>query len=79
MKLSYESGKGYFYDNRMIEYWNGCHKGEWVPDQPYVTRWRAGLDLFAAIEAHYNCRRPMARLGGISPAQFEANVAELRH
>ena len=50
-----------------------------LPEQNYVSRSLAKLDLFEYIEVHYNRRRPKTRLGGLSPAQFEAkHLAEFR-
>lgn len=73
------SRKGDCYDNTMMESWNARYKVEWLPEQNYVSRSLAKLDLFEYIEVHYNRRRPKTRLGGLSPAQFEAkHLAEFR-
>ena len=73
------SRKGDCYDNAMMESWNARYKVEWLPEQTYVSRSLAKLDVFEYIEVHYNRRRPKARLGGLSPAQFEAKyLAEFR-
>lgn len=63
--------KGDCYDNAAMESWNGKYKVEWIPDQVYLSRSLAKLDLFTYIETQYNRYRPVARLGGLSPIQFE--------
>ena len=74
------SGKGDCYDNAMMESWNARFKVEWVRDYDYVSRELGKLDVFTYIETHYNRRRPMARLGGLSPIQFEnKHVTEFRN
>lgn len=74
------SGRGDCYDNAMMESWNARFKVEWLPDYAYVSRELGKLDVFTYIETHYNRRRPMARLGGLSPIQFEhKHAAEFRN
>lgn len=57
------------YDNAMME----SFKVEWIPDCAYALRELGKLDVFTYIdiEAHYNLRCPMARLGDLSSIQFE--------
>jgi len=65
------SAKGTCYDNAPMESFWGTLKNELVYQQPYATREQAIKEITDYIEMFYNRQRRQARLGYLSPAQYE--------
>jgi len=63
---------GDFYDNALAENLWPAIKVELVYPNTWRTRDEAGQGLFRYIEGWYNPRRIQARLGGLSPDEYEA-------
>ena len=65
------SRKGNCYDNAPMESWFGTLKSELTHHQHYRTRHEAIREIVEYIEVFYNRQRRHAKLGNISPAEFE--------
>jgi len=65
------SAKGNCYDNAPMESFWGTLKNELVYPQHYATRQQAIREITEYIEIFYNRQRRQARLGYLSPAQYE--------
>lgn len=65
------SRKGNCWDNAVMERFWGSLKAERTNGRVYPTRLMAKIDVIDYIEMFYNCKRPHATLGYLSPMQFE--------
>jgi putative transposase len=65
------SAKGNCYDNAPMESFWGTLKNELVYQQHYATREQAIREITEYIEVFYNRQRRQARLGYLSPVQYE--------
>ncbi len=65
------SRKGNCYDNAPMESFWGTLKNELIYHQRYATRDQAIREITEYIEVFYNRQRRQARLGYLSPAQYE--------
>jgi transposase InsO family protein len=65
------SRKGNCYDNAPMESFWGTLKNELVYHQRYATREQAIREITEYIEIFYNRQRVQARLGYLSPSQYE--------
>jgi transposase InsO family protein len=65
------SAQGNCYDNAPMESFWGTLKNELVYQQHYTTREQAITEITEYIEMFYNRQRRQARLGYLSPAQYE--------
>jgi putative transposase len=70
------SGSGNCYDNAPVESFFGTLKTELVNHAVYRTRQDAKTDIFFYIEGFYNRNRRHSSLAFLSPANFEAAVAQ---
>jgi len=70
------SRKGNCYDNAPMESFWGTLKNELVYHRHYATRNAAIRDITEYIEIFYNRQRRQARLGYLSPAQYERSFYE---
>ena len=71
------SGRGYCYDNAVVESFFGLLKRERVHRTRYRTREEARADIFNYIECFYNRKRRHGYLGNISPVAFEERTSGL--
>ena len=69
------SGKGNCYDNAAVETFFKTLKAELIWRHSWQTRSQVTDALFKYINGFYNTRRRHSALGGVSPANFERNVA----
>jgi len=67
------SGSGNCYDNAVVESFFDTLKTEEL-DGVYATRQQAHEAVFSYVEGFYNLRRKHSTLGGLSPADFEAQA-----
>jgi transposase InsO family protein len=65
------SGKGYCYDNAVVESFFHSLKGEHINFFHFKTREEAMDSIFEYIEAFYNKKRSHSSLGYLSPQEFE--------
>jgi transposase InsO family protein len=70
------SRKGNCYDNAPMESFWGTLKNELVHHQRYATREQAIREITEYIEVFYNRQRRQARLGYLSPTQYERQFYE---
>ena len=70
------SRKGNCYDNAPMESFWGTLKNELVYHQRYATREQAIREITEYIEVFYNRQRLQARLGYLSPTQYERQFYE---
>jgi putative transposase len=70
------SRKGNCYDNAPMESFWGTLKNELVYHQRYATREQAIREITEYIEVFYNRQRRQARLGYLSPTQYERQFYE---
>jgi transposase InsO family protein len=68
------SRKGNCYDNAPMESWFGTLKTELTHHRRYRTRHEASKEIVEYIEIFYNRQRRHAKLGNISPAEFERKL-----
>jgi len=71
------SRAGNCWDNAPSESFFSTFKLEGIPEEGFVTKQQARDGIFEYIEIYYNRKRRHTSLGGVSPAQFEANRREL--
>jgi putative transposase len=72
------SRKGDCYDNAPMESFWGTLKNELVHHRRYRTRQEVIRDITEYIEVFYNRQRRQARLGYVSPAEYEQQFYEMR-
>ena len=72
------SRKGDCYDNAPMESFWGTLKNELVHHRRYRTRQEVIRDITEYIEVFYNRQRRQARLGYLSPAEYEQQFYEMR-
>lgn len=72
------SRKGNCYDNAAMESWFGTLKSELTHHRHYKTRHEAIIEITEYIEIFYNRQRRHAKLGNISPAEFEKKYYKLK-
>ena len=70
------SRKGNCWDNAPVESFFATLKRERVHHRRYRTRQEAQADIFQYIEVWYNRKRRHSSLGYLSPANYEAQMAE---
>jgi putative transposase len=68
------SRNGNCYDNAPMESWFGTLKSELTHHRHYRTRHEAMREIGEYIEIFYNRQRRQAKLGNISPAEFERKI-----
>ncbi len=71
------SRKGNCWDNAVAESFFHTLKTELVYHEDYETRAGAKGDIFEWIEVFYNRQRRHSALGYLSPARYEAMMAEV--
>ena len=72
------SRKGNCYDNAPMESWFGTLKSELTHHRHYRNRHEATKEIVEYIEIFYNRQRRHAKLGNISPAEFEKKLYRLK-
>ncbi len=72
------SRRGNCYDNAPMESWFGTLKSELTHHRHYRTRQEATQEIVEYIEVFYNRQRRHAKLGNISPAEFERKFYRLK-
>jgi putative transposase len=65
------SGRGYCYDNAVVEKFFGLLKRERVNRVRYRMIEEARADIFEYIECFYNLKRRHSYIGYISPVDYE--------
>lgn len=71
------SGRGNCYDNAAMESFFHTLKTELVHHRRYQTQYEARAEVFEYIEVFYNRQRQHSALGYKSPAEFEAELANI--
>lgn len=72
------SRKGNCYDNAPMESWFGTLKSELTHHRHYRNRHEATKEIVEYIEVFYNRQRRHAKLGNLSPAEFERKFYRLK-
>lgn len=72
------SRKGNCYDNAPMESWFGTLKTELTHHRHYRNRHEATREIVEYIEVFYNRQRRHAKLGNLSPADFERKFYRLK-